>query len=783
MRTKLILLTPLLCALCLTAAAQQLGTWHLYLSYFNATQNVAAGNTVYGLMNGNLLTYDTEDGEVRTLDHLDLLSDKEIALIGYSKETGKLLIVYKNSNIDLLDKDGNITNIPALKEKDITNKEITSISIHGTTAYLVTGFGFIEFDMKEGVFRNTYRLNFANKGKDESAHVNDDDAKINCITATDDAIFLGCQDSIRRCSRKDNMHITDNWKAHVPWGAWTHLCLFQQQILGINPEGLWLIDPDHIETIHAYDRGRFSYLNICDGTLLWGNNTQTGFTTDINAAPNIVKAENTWQDVTCSKGLFWMSEQENGLKSYRLEDAAFTPTGTVIQPSSPKADMAYNVRWEGNRLLVAGGINTVADALYPPAAMTYEDGQWTNFTEMERPESRPDMSIKNTTNLVQDPNDPSRHFASLYRTGLCEYRNGKFVKLYDADNSPLKSILPGSRRYYNFVSCSALSYDAKGNLWMANSQVDPALHVLKPDGNWFDLSYESLGAPSLIDQILHHSSGLVFVSSRRLDKRGVFVIDTKGTERTTDDRTILHKDFLNQDGTPYSPDQYFCLCEDREGNVWVGTSSGLFVMENLDQVFSSNYQFTQVKINRNDGSGLADYLLSGVSIACVTTDAANRKWVGTHNNGAYLISADCQEMIHHFTAEDTPLLSNTVQSIAIHHDTGEVVFGTDKGVCSYIADATEPEEELTKADVIVFPNPVEGDYNGPIAIRGLTQNAEVKIVSTGGQLIWNGTSSGGTCVWNGCANNGQRVANGIYHVVANTEDGNKAVVTRIVIAR
>lgn len=777
MTTKLTLLTPLLCGFCLAVAAQQLGSWHLYLSYFNATQNAPAGNTVYALMNGNLLTYDTEDGEVRTLDYLNLLSDKEIALIRYSKEAGKLLIVYKNSNIDLLDKNGNITNIPALKEKNIADKEITSIGIHGTTAYLVTGFGFIELDIKEGVFRNTYRLDFANSNNSASA-------RINCITATDDAVYIGCQDIIRRCSKKSNMHLKNNWEQHVPWGAWTHICIFRQQLLGMNPDGLFVIDPDDGNKTRRYDTGSFSYLNICDDMLIWGNNTQIGLTTDINTAPNIVKTENTWKDVTCSKGLFWMSEQENGLKSYRLEDTAFTPAGTVIQPSSPKADMAYNICWEGNRLLVAGGINTVADALYPPAAMTYENGQWTNFTEMERPAGRPDMNIKNTTNLVQDPNDPSHHFASLFRTGLCEYKDGKFVKLYDSDNSPLKSILPSSRRYYNYVSCSALSYDAKGNLWMASSQVDPALHVLKPDGNWYDLSYEPFSSASLIDQILHHSSGLVFVSSRRLEQRGVFVIDTKGTERATDDRTILHKDFINQDGTPYSPDQYFCLCEDREGNVWVGTSAGLFLMENLNQVFSSNYQFTQVKINRNDGSGLADYLLNGVSVACVTIDAANRKWVGTHNDGAYLISADCQEMIHHFTAEDTPLLSNTVQSIAIHHETGEVVFGTDKGVCSYIADATEPEyKELNKADVLVFPNPVEGDYNGPIAIRGLTQNAEVKIVSTGGQLIWNGTSSGGTCVWNGCANNGQRVANGIYHVVANTEDGDKAVVTRIVIAR
>ena len=312
---------------------------------------------------------------------------------------------------------------------------------------------------------------------------------------------------------------------------------------------------------------------------------------------------------------------------------------------------------------------------------------------------------------------------------------------------------------------------------------DTALHIFKPDGKWVNLYYEELKATSLIDQILHHSSGIKFVTSRRLEKRGLFCLDMKGTERTTDDKVFMHQNIVNQDGTPYTPDQFSCLEEDLDGLVWVGTSAGLFVIEDVSQVFSPSFQFTQIKINRNDGSGLADYLLNDVSIACIAIDAANRKWIGTQTNGAYLISADGQEMIHHFTTEDSPLLSNNVQTIAVHPGTGEVVFGTDKGLCSFIGDATSPEEELDKSNVTVFPNPVTPDYNGPIAIRGLVSDAEVKIISTGGQLVWNGVSAGGTCLWNGLANNGRRVASGIYHVVANTPEGNKAIVTRIVIVR
>ena len=417
--------------------------------------------------------------------------------------------------------------------------------------------------------------------------------------------------------------------------------------------------------------------------------------------------------------------------------------------------------------------------------MYYENGKWTNFTELEPTGAYAKVEPVNTTDLVQDPLDDTHHFASLYRSGLCEYKDGKFVELYNVDNSPLNSIVPDlPSQKYKTISCSALSYDAEGNLWMAQSLKDTTtLYVRKQNGDWLELDHKEIRNTSLIDKILHHSSGIKLISSRRLDRRGIFCLDMNGTERITDDKIKLLQDFVNQDNTPYLPDQFFCLCEDLEGMVWVGTSAGLFVIEDVTKVFDKDFYFTQIKINRNDGSGLADYLFNDVSISCIAIDAANRKWIGTQSNGAYLISADGQEMIHHFTTEDSPLLSNNVQSIAVHPGTGEVAFGTDKGICTFISDATTPEEELEKTNVVVFPNPVTPDYNGPIAIRGLVEDSEVKIISTGGQLVWNGTSSGGTCTWNGVANNGKPVASGIYHVVANTPEGGKAIMTRIVIVR
>jgi ligand-binding sensor domain-containing protein len=193
--------------------------------------------------------------------------------------------------------------------------------------------------------------------------------------------------------------------------------------------------------------------------------------------------------------------------------------------------------------------------------------------------------------------------------------------------------------------------------------------------------------------------------------------------------------------------------------------------------------FTQVKVPRNDGTSYADYLLTGIDISSIAIDGGNRKWIGTFNNGVYLISADNMTQIHHFTTDNSKLLSNTIMSIAINPTSGEVFFGTDKGLCSYISDATATNSEMTTDNVWAYPNPVEPGYAGPITITGLSMDADVKILTANGAIINEGRSNGGTYVWDGCDQKGRRVASGIYMVATATSKGEKGTVCKIAIVR
>ena len=224
------------------------------------------------------------------------------------------------------------------------------------------------------------------------------------------------------------------------------------------------------------------------------------------------------------------------------------------------------------------------------------------------------------------------------------------------------------------------------------------------------------------------------------------------------------------------------IAEDRDGNIWIGTGVGPFYIDKKE-IGNQNITLQQVKVPRNDGTSYADYLLSGVTITSICVDPGNRKWFGTTDNGAYLISADNLTQIHHFKTDNSKLLSNIINDIKINQKSGEVFFATENGLCSYMSDATETSETMTDDNVYAYPNPVTPDYTGLITIVGLSYDADVKITASNGAVIAEGRSNGGMFTWDGCDKSGKRVASGIYLVITATSDGKSGTCCKIAVIK
>lgn len=761
-----LLLAFCLCAMMpVSSQAQALGTWQVYPSYMTATRNIPVNKRIYALMENKLMVYDSEDKSITTFDCLRQLNDVNISFIDYSEEAHRIILVYDNSNIDLLstEDDDDVINLAQLKNKTYN---VAAVSVKGERAYLATNGGVVVVDMRNCVILSVYDL------QKSILSAASDGTRL--FAATESGIYKG--------------NLTDNLQDPASWTCVSDIIRNARAMLSFK-DRVFCVSGSQL-CWSAADGGNFGMMakyvptvfSTSGDHLYLGNAT----TLDVFTAPGESKTYRGifgWTDLReGSKNLYWASDGLEGLQAYKFYDSGIFELVTPnIRVNSPQHDYSHHVQYIDGRLLVTGGSINYGYVSHPGTAMLLEpDGTWRNMDYDGAVAIDPEDRYIDATDIAQDPLDPEHHYVCTARDGIYEFRSTKCVGHITLGNSPLLTILPNDPNPKWFVVASGSRYDPDGNLWVLNSSQDTIIRILKPDGKWNSLYYSEIAGTTAIDHLLFDSRGWAWMTSRRMAGRGLFCLQYNGTITTTsDDRHILRSTITNQDNTTYAPNEFYGIAEDHDGNIWFGTEMGPFVVSNPEGYMDADFTFEQVKVSRNDGSGLADYLLSNIPVTCIAVDGGNRKWFGTQGNGVYLISADSQEQIYHFTTDNSPLLANDINGIAIDGQTGVVVFATEKGLCSFVADATEPVESPTDDSVIVYPNPVSPDYNGPIAIRGLAENSDVKIVSTTGQIVWNGTSTGGLFTWNGCTRTGRRVASGIYIVLSTEPSGKKAVAAKI----
>ncbi len=779
---KLLLSIALLPIVHVTMHAQETGSWRSHLAYHNTTAVAETNELVYALADNSLYSYDKADNSLLFYSTLTGLSDTYLNQIGYNQQMNCLVLTYENGNIDLMQPGkSSVKNLPFVKDDImIQDKTVRNIYMYKEFAYLSTPFGIVVVNIKKEEIADTYRLQTG--------------VYATCINGN--TIYAATDNGILHASLTSNLSDYHNWN--------TYPLIFPLE----ENEKIQKID-FFLDSLVFFVKGNANngvYYQVTDGAIqpIKKDMTLTGFTIQngqliaygtsyaliMSSFTDPVRLNNSpVNDVSSYKeaNTFWIAAGNDGLKGVKKNGNSFELIVSGLETDSPIRNLDAFMTFHNQKLLVAGGDREADRSHKPFTFMIYDDSKWYNSDEAAiRTVINTTYNldyVQDATSVAADPRDDNHYYVSTWGEGVLEFKDNLFVALYNHTNSALQTAVESNARHY--VRVEGLCFDQDNNLWMTNSGTDKGLKVFKADGTWKTMNISSLSNQSLIDKILITKDNHKWINVLRSTSK-IVVFDDNGTiDDESDDRTrtISNTALVTSTGSVVNASTYNCMAEDvKNGTVWIGSKIGPLICTNPKKALDNpDNPVVVYRPVRTGDDGLTGYLLDSENIKAIAIDGGNRKWIGTETAGVFILSEDGSETIEQFTTDNSPLPSNTINSLAINPVTGEVCIGTNKGIVSYMSGVTEGSEAYT--DVYAYPNPVRPEYNDQVTITGLMTDSNVKITDLNGNLIYQARSVGGQLVWNCRTGKGERVATGIYLVLASQPDKGESVVTKIMVIK
>lgn len=751
-----------------------IGHWRDHFSYFQVHCVALAHHQVYAAANQGLICYDEDDLSIERINKTNRLNDVGIATIAYSDALHMLVVAYNNANVDLLTdtKTYNISGI--MRSNTGGSKRINAITIHGHRAYLACGFGIVVVDLNRHEIEDTYYLGH------EGGYL-----AVNDIVFSDHLIIAATDQGLRYAPQSQQfLNISSNWTEDTTTPLSDlevkKLTVIGHQLLATTPSAEggsdlfrltlqadnitspsllpWL--SGDIRSIHSDNSklaiSQYTHVDIYDSTL-----QQIERISDVG-----------WMTMAATdaridaQGNLWLATQWYGLASVEAQ----THKLSTFYRTGPSSDKSYKlVPFKEKMILCPGGKSTTFASAYIPATVsTFAQNYWKSLPAHTLLDSLYDI-----VDVAVNPRDTSYMLAASWGGGILEIVKNTPTKLYTEANTD-GAIAPYSQGGYSSLRTGSVCFDKKGNAWMTNSLQDRGLVVRHNDGKWESFYTRNMTLDDEIDHILWDSVRNYVWFYGRANK--LFVSDGQGRMAYVDPNN----------GSKMQTSSVTTLIQDHNGDLWIGTNKGIKLLSNLYKAFDGGGNgekspITSLNIIISSGD-IAEYLMAYESITTMAVDGANRKWVGTANGGLYLLSANGLDEIQHFTASNSPLLSNKIISVAVQPQTGEVFIATDQGLQSYRSTATYATSQPLD-NIHAFPNPVKPDYNGPIAIKGFTRNAIVHITDVAGHVVCATQAFGGQAVWNGLTPSGEPAPSGTYFVFASNESGQMKSVTKLLIIR
>ncbi|MDC3029776.1 hypothetical protein OA183_00095 [Flavobacteriales bacterium] len=738
----------------------EIGQWRDYLPYNNAISLAKMNGKIYVATENNLFYLDLEDQTLHRLSTINGLSDVGVAAMAKDPQRSTLVVAYNSAKIDIIEDNSIYSMLDVERENIVGEKSINNITFYNDNAYLSCSFGIIELNTRKKEIANTFYLN-------DNGNLN-----VNDLCFMGDSIYAATDIGLFKASINDNLLDYQTWQHLIVDFPIARIVVAHQKIyfLGTSLENIYCYSSQNMYVAATAENLKF--LKAESNRLFVGAQSSLIEIMPDNTTNTIKESSYLYRvsDVIVDGNIYWLSDGIRGLvrinENLRLKD---------YKPSGPLTNRAFSTSITQDKILVSpGGVSAQWNNNNTYQGFHWSDGyNWFNI---------PYMSLggaKDITNIVESPS--GKLYVGTWNNGLLELEYdedlGNYVLVkehnYETSNGNLQTISSDtSDGNYGWLRVKDVIIDDNGLVWITNSLVSRGLAFMNNYGQWQSYNITSYNTQNshLGDLLIDNQGKKWFFIA---NGGGMIVYDDNGTPENINDDINKHLNTIAGQGNLPSNTVY-SLAIDNDGEVWVGTDNGLAVFFNTDEVLSLNGDAQQVLI---EADGYVEPIIANESVKAIAIDGANRKWFGTKNSGVFVYSADGSQQIEHFTVKNSPLLSNTINHISIDKNSGEVFISTDKGLISYKGEATEGEKQ--HGNVLVYPNPVKEDYNGPIAIKNVVEDANIKITDIKGNLIRTTKSFGGQAIWDGKNKYGERANTGVYLVFSTDPTGLETNVAKI----
>ena len=739
----LVLLLPSLLLLGQTNTSR----WEDYFSYAHIRHIHEVNGIIYCSAENGLFSYDPNGGEIDKISKVNELNDVDITAFNYNPYLGILMVGYRSGELDMLggEENYNLLEIP-LHQAYSGSKQVNHISSHESTAIISGEFGLASFSLENFEFMETTYFTQMGVyfGVKESAIL---DGII--YAASTKGIFTHTLDEFIA------NFVTWEQPAGVPTTAFQNIINFQGNIVASTGDAIYRFDGNNWMFMGNFPNLRD--LNVNEDVLsITQNNTVSNYNSDFNLLE------------TTS----FIQELNTGIKVGNTTYGGSILFGLIngnneILPDGPYNNKSWSVTAHKDRIWIApGGMNSYNSPLQNADGFYYFDGtSWIQITSEEM------LGAKDILDIEVNPNDPTEFYVSPWfehvswdlpdsHIGILQFKDTQMIANFNSENSGLK--------FRERIGGSV--FDDVGNLWIGQSYTSPGERTYmvrkKAAGGWDAIDLDATIANAGAKKPIFYN-GYAFMALPR-----------GGGVRATNMQSVLSVSASPSKGNLPS-NAIYAIAIDKNGVLWIGSELGLRVLYNPIQTMQlDEFEAQPIIIEQ---SGIPEALLNDTQINAIQVDGTNQKWVATQSSGVYYFSEDGTETVLHFTSGNSPLPSNSVNSIFVENSTGVVYFATEKGVVSYRSDAVEGGDSF--GDVYSYPNPVRPGFTGDVTIKGLPIDADVRIVDITGNLIYKTKARGGVAKWNTKNMKGKPVASGIYLVLMTNQDASESKQTKIAIVR